>query len=388
VSNFGIVGVGKSKKENNSKWARYQFGLSYNRLADFNERYSIQGKNNASMSYVFADRSHGYDPNELADNLPFDGNLAYQTYITDFDTINGMYTTRMSNDLIHHDHEVTRKGRVGEYAVAFSADYNHKIYLGGSLGFPGIRFEETKTHYENEIQDSTEVIQSFTFNEYQLTTGTGINAKLGMIYLPTHWLRLGLAYHTKTNYSMSDFWYSNMSSTISPGLEYDSESPHGNFSYRLKTPSKFIGSLSMIIAKKGLISIDYSRIDHRQSALLANRYYSNGYNFEAENNAIDSNYTITQNIQIGSEFKLGKFFMARAGYAYFQNPFADDTDNSYNRISYSVGFGYRNKNYFIDFGYRLSTWTEDYYMYDPAIVDVSIIDKSLSNFILTCGFKW
>ena len=143
----------------------------------------------------------------------------------------------------------------------------------------------------------------------------------------------------------------------------------------------------MIIKKLGLISVDYSRVDLSASSLLANRY-NNDYDFSSENTAIDSNYTVTHNIQLGTELRLGKFFMIRAGYAIFQNPFVEVNDPAYNRTSYSAGFGYRNKNYFIDFGYRLSTWKENYYMYDPAIVDNSTIDKSLSNLLVTIGFKW
>ena len=80
--------------------------------------------------------------------------------------------------------------------------------------------------------------------------------------------------------------------------------------------------------------------------------------------------------------------MLRAGFASFQNPFSFDTDNSYNRTSYSAGIGYRNKKYFIDFGARYSTWKDNYYMYDQAIVPVTRIDNNMLNVTLTCGFKW
>ncbi len=386
INNFGIVGTIEPNDKNQSKWSGFQLGLSYNRLADFNEKYSIKGENNASMSYVFANRSIGIAPSDLSSYVPFDGDLAYQTYITDYDTLNGIYTTRMSNEVIYHDHEVTRKGRVGEYVAAISGNYNQRFYIGGSIGFPRIHFTETKSHYENEIQDSTENTESFTFNEYQLTSGNGVNAKIGIILLPFQWLRIGAAYHTRTFYTMTDFWDNDMNATVQNENYYYS-SPQGNYSYRLRTPNKLIGSASVIIKKLGLISVDYSRVDLSASSLLANRY-NNDYDFSSENTAIDSNYTVTHNIQLGTELRLGKFFMIRAGYAIFQNPFVEVNDPAYNRTSYSAGFGYRNKNYFIDFGYRLSKWKENYYMYDPAIVDNSTIDKSLSNLLVTIGFKW
>ena len=86
--------------------------------------------------------------------------------------------------------------------------------------------------------------------------------------------------------------------------------------------------------------------------------------------------------------KLGDFYMIRAGYAIFQNPYSDLNDNSFNRSSYSLGIGYRNKKYFFDLGARYSIWKENYYMYDPSIVANSEIDKSLLNVSFTIGFKW
>ena len=340
------------------------------------------------MSHVFALRSNGIPADELIDSDPFYGELAYQTYITDFDTLTNNYQSRMNSQSINHQHTTSRKGRVGETAIAVSGNYNQKFYIGASIGLPKVSFEENKQHSEIEIQDSSEFEHSFTFNEYQLTTGNGINGKIGIIILPTKWLRFGLAYHTKTHYNLNDYWNTSMNSIISSSEQYSYNSIDGNYNYKLKTPNKIIASTSVIIAKKAIISVDYSRIDHSLSRLSSNRFYGSNYDFEAENNAIDSNYRISNNIQIGTEIKIGSFYMLRAGFASFQNPFSFDTDNSYNRTSYSAGIGYRNKKYFIDFGARYSTWKDNYYMYDQAIVPVTRIDNNMLNVTLTCGFKW
>ena len=160
------------------------------------------------------------------------------------------------------------------------------------------------------------------------------------------------------------------------------------YNYKLNTPNKIIASTSVIVAKKALISVDYSRINHSLSRLNPNTFFGSNYNFEVENNAIDSNYRVSNNIQIGTEIKIGSFYMVRAGFASFQNPFSINTDASYNRNSYSAGIGYRNKNYFIDFGARYSTWKENYFMYDPSIAPASRIDNKMLNITVTCGFKW
>ncbi|MBG14924.1 MAG: hypothetical protein CL853_01075 [Crocinitomicaceae bacterium] len=391
VGSFGIVGVTKQNPEKQSKWNSIQFGFAYNRLADFNESFQINGNNQNnynSMSHVFALRSLGSSPESLLQNDPFYGDLAYQTYITDYDSTTGFYSSRMNSQSIHHDHVVNRKGRVGEYSIAISGNYNQKFYIGGSVGIPKVHFEETKSHSEVEIADSTEFTHSFTFNEYNFTRGNGINAKIGCIILPTQWLRLGLAYHTRTFYNLTDNWNTSMNSRVSETETYSYSSFDGNYRYQLTTPSRLIGSASLIIAKKALISVDYSRINHSTSRLSPDTYYGGNYEFNAENSAIDSNYKAVNNIQIGSEMKLGDFYMIRAGYAIFQNPYSDLNDNSFNRSSYSLGIGYRNKKYFFDLGARYSIWKENYYMYDPSIVANSEIDKSLLNISFTIGFKW
>ena len=179
-----------------------------------------------------------------------------------------------------------------------------------------------------------------------------------------------------------------MSSVISSSEQYSYNSIDGNYNYKLNTPNKIIASTSVIVAKKALISVDYSRINHSLSRLNPNKFYGSNYNYDTENNAIDSNYRVSNNIQIGTEIKIGSFFMLRAGFASFQNPYAFNTDNSYNRNSYSAGIGYRNKKYFIDFGARYSTWKDNYYMYDPAIAPVTRFDNNMLNITVTCGFKW
>ena len=65
-----------------------------------------------------------------------------------------------------------------------SGNFNGKIYIGGTIGFPSIRFSQEKNHIETALDDSLE-IDYFNYNEYLTTRGNGVNAKLGIIVLPT-----------------------------------------------------------------------------------------------------------------------------------------------------------------------------------------------------------
>lgn len=390
MGNIGIVGAIKAGKESASLWKSIQFGLSYNRLANFNERTSISGISDTSMSYVFAAQAGGIHPDDIYESLPFTSGPAYDTYVIDpGDTSGSFYTTQMYLGDFNHQHTITRKGHMGETAIAMSGNFNNTIYIGGTIGFPTIRFRQEKNHTETALSDSLE-IEYFSYNEYLTTRGNGVNAKLGIIILPAKWLRIGAAYHTSTKfYYMKDNWSSSMSSKFKDGESHSSSSPDGSFLYKLRTPGRFIGSLSVIIARKAMISADYEIINYTKSALSSHPFSGSTYNFSKENNAGDINFRATHNIRIGSEIKIAAPIFARLGFAYYQNPYsAIAAENNDAKLTYTGGFGYRVKSFYIDFAVTSSTWKEDYYMYDPILVENTPIKKSTTNLIFTFGRKF
>ena len=42
----------------------------------------------------------------------------------------------MNSQSINHQQTTTRKGRVGEYSIAVSGNYNQNFYIGASIGLP------------------------------------------------------------------------------------------------------------------------------------------------------------------------------------------------------------------------------------------------------------
>ena len=390
IGNMGGVGVIKAGKESATLWKRIQFGLSYNRLSNFNERTSISGISDTSMSYVFAAQASGIHPDDIYETLPFTSSQAYETYVIDpGDSSGSFYTTQMYQGEFNHQHTIYRKGHMGETAIAMSGNFNDKIYFGGTIGFPSIRFRQEKNHSETALSDSLE-IENFTYNEYLSTRGNGVNAKLGIVVLPAKWLRIGAAYHTTTKfYYMKDNWSSSMSSEFKDGESYTSNSPDGSFLYKLKTPGRFIGSLSIIIARKAMISADYEHIDYSKSALSSHPFSGSSYSFSNENNTGDINFRATHNIRIGSEINIAGPLYTRLGFAYYQNPYNPAAlENNDAKLTYTGGFGYRVKSFYIDFAVTSSTWTKDYYMYDPILVENTPIKKSNNNLIFTFGRKF
>jgi len=390
IGNIGVVGVIEAGKESATLWKSIQFGLTYNRLANFNERTSISGISDTSMSYVFAAQARGTHPDDIYESLPFTSGLAYDTYVIDpGDSVGNYYTTQLYEGDFNHQHTITRKGHMGETAIAMSGNFNNKIYIGGTIGFPTIRFTQEKNHSETTLSDSLD-IEHFIYNEYLTTRGNGINAKIGLIVLPTKWFRIGAAYHTPTKfYYMKDNWSSSMSSKFKDGESYSSNSPDGSFLYKLTTPGRLIGSLSFIIAKKAMISADYEYVNYTNSALSKHPFSGSSYNFSEENNSGDLNFRATHNIRIGSEVKIAKPLFARLGFSYYQNPYnSEAVENNKAKLTFTGGLGYRVKSFYIDFAVTSSTWTEDYYMYDPILVENTPIKKSNTNLIFTFGRKF
>ena len=171
------------------------------------------------------------------------------------------------------------------------------------------------------------------------------------------------------------------------GKTYSSSSPYGSFDYFLTTPYRFISSASFIFGKYGVINADYELVDYSTARLREdNSYGSTGADFSIENQNIRTNFQLTQNIRIGTEWRLDPFRI-RAGYRYQGDPISNKfkADNSAN--VYSVGFGIKQDEYYFDMAYSLKT-----YKSQTAIVEehsdyanVSLKDHYIS---FTLGFRF
>ena len=394
MSNFGYVGSIQLPKDNFNKWKSLQFGITYNKLAIFNQSSRITGENVNSMLSTFALFARGLSSDAIADALPYTSELAWQTFTIDpHPTILNEYVHPMRYGNVFQSRTLERKGGYNETAFTFSGNYDNRIYLGGSIGIPNVRFSEEYTHYERALFDTTAtLIDDFTYSYSQTTSGTGLNAKLGVIFLPVDFIRVGFAAHTRTRIGLSDQWSTTMRSNFKDDSSYFEASPIGNYSYVVTTPGRFIFSLAGIIAKKGVISTDIEYVNYANARLRSRSFSGNNYSFANENDAVSTIYTSAINLRVGGEFRLQKFFI-RGGYARNGSPFntksnPDLVENSGARSTYTLGFGFRNRSFYADAAYMLSVWKEDYYLYDPAITNPATLNNNISNITFTVGFRY
>jgi hypothetical protein len=162
-------------------------------------------------------------------------------------------------------------------------------------------------------------------------------------------------------------------------------SPNGAYDYNVNTPFKAIGSMSFVVKKRALISIDYEYVDYSNI-----RMRGDGYDFSDENEAIQTAYVATGNIKAGLEYKVGPFSL-RAGYGLYGSPYASDQINKdafY--TTYSGGFGIKENNFSFDLAYMYTDHSEEYFMYNPQYVSLesTTINSNKNKIVATFGFKF
>lgn len=380
LGNAGLVMVmpaGKALSE--SGWRNIQFGVGLNRLNNYNNRMLIEGFNpNSSLLDAYVNYANGIAPSELNE---FDTRLAFDTWLLDTLGSNTSYFGAVPAGNVLQRKSITTDGSLNEFVLSMGANYKDRFYLGASLGFPFLRYYETSTYRESDSQGAISDFKEFTLNDEYLARGSGFNFKLGMIFRPTEWLRLGTALHTPTFFQINETYSTSISSEFDNGDYYTASSPNGEFDYKLETPMRFIGSIAFVIGEYGLVSADYEFLDYSDARLR-----SKSYKYFDENDAIRNSYVQAHNIRLGTEWRIDAFSF-RGGYAIYGNPFESKiNDGSRNLLSF--GLGYREKNYFLDFAYVMAKGSEDYYLYDPVLVSPAVNDLQQNSFLVTLGFRY
>ncbi len=388
--NFNLGNIGlvydffkRGKFAEGNGWKDVQFGFGINRLNDFNNRVVIQGYSaNSSMMNQYVASANNNGKGSTIDELNnFDTYLAYQTYLLNPIAGDSTHYNSPVTGNVNQQKTITTGGSMNEFVITLGGNYSDKIYLGATLGIPFIRYNEQSIYKEINLNDTIHNFNNYTVNDNLTTTGTGVNIKFGMIYRPNNIVRIGVAIHSPTFYSMEDQWSRKIDSDMGDSGKYTSTSPQGLFDYQLQTPWHLIGSLAFFIGDHGLISADYEFVDYTSAKLR-----SENDDFFDANQTIQSKYTNTNNFRFGTEWRLNPITL-RAGYAISQSPYKT-TINDGKRTVLSFGVGFKEKSYFIDLAYSYSKQNEDYYLYSDATLNPVKNTITGSSVMMTIGLKY
>jgi len=390
ISTIGFIITDKGSESDYSGWRASQFAVSYKKINNYNDRIFINGANlESSILQDFNSRIQGQNPSDIYAYNSFDAGLAWRAYLLNpVDSLDTTTYRPIATGGVHQQKSIIRSGGMNELSISLGANYDNKLFMGMTVGFPMVNYSEEAVHIETDEADTIAYLQSFQMNEKFHTTGTGFNIKLGVILRPNAWIRLGGAFHSPTYLNLSDAYSSYINADFdsvpewsgSGQTQYLTSSPDGHFDYRITTPLRLIGSMAFILQKKGLISMDYEWLDYTMGNLS-----SDLYGFSNENSALNTKYGSASNLRIGAEWRELPFSL-RAGFGLQGSPYS--ANNLSAKTTYSFGLGIRERAFFIDFAYVFSQYSEDYYLYSPVIVAASEIEHSNHQIQSTLGFKF
>lgn len=392
IPNIGVVFAIPVDFNKASMWRSFQVGISSNRTNDFHGRTRTEGVNDNSMLLSYTNYLN-------ENNIPLSGisdfyeGQAFDANLILFDSVANNYLPwyDTANSQVNQVNAVTTRGAQYQTDISFSGNYDGKIYVGGSIGFPRIRYNSTRTFTETFANpDSILDTENYTFEENVTTTGNGFNIKVGAIFVPLPSVRFGLALHTPTWYTMSDSYNTQfVSNFIDNFYNERAESPEGIYDYRLRTPGRMIASAAFLYKKRGLISLEYELVDYSNSSFNSAQGALSPYDFNSENNAVRDIYQTANILKAGAEFRMTNHWTIRGGYTYFGSPIKDEISLvDHSRTNYSGGIGYKNKSFSLDFTFLRSEWEEESYLYDPELVEPIIRERYINNFMVTAGFRF
>ncbi|MCD6178844.1 MAG: hypothetical protein J7K39_02970 [Bacteroidales bacterium] len=386
--NYGMFGMVNTRRirnragGNNSGWKAVNYGFSINRIKNFNNTLFMAGDSySSSLANVWRDNANG----TFYENLnSFSEGLAWETYI--LDTVPGnpyQYYSGAPISGVSQMYWEESKGYIDEMSFAISANYNDKLIIGFSLGIPSLHYERRIRYDEYALESPADYeFSEFHYKERLLTEGSGINAKIGFIYVISPSVRISGAYHTPTYYGeLIDEYDTSLESIMGDDEYYYSESPIGNMVYSLNTPSRLMFGISSFFYKNGFISVDYEYMDYGKSNLS-----SSSYSFIDENQDIMTDFQVTHTLRIGAEWRLD-FLTLRGGYNITSSPMNPDI-NDIISSTISWGAGYRIGSAYFDFAYSKRNTDNLFYMYNPDYVNPASISNTTSNYVFTIGYKF
>jgi len=409
-----VGGTGQGKKKTHA------YSLAINRTADFNSKILYRGINHeSSYSQKFLEQlsNNNIHDSSAAFLFPFGSSLAINTFW--IDTANGwksgnrtfqsLATPLLPTGLIQ-EQMISSNGGITEVALAGATNFNDKFMFGVTFGVPILSYERRTTFTEADATaDETNRFDFAKVTDKLSTKGVGFNLKAGLIYKPVEFIRLGLAVHTPSYYFLTDKYEISMTTNTENFQGTLTQRPDDipeagivtptEFKYSLMTPYKIIGSASYVLREiedvrkqKGFLTVDVEYINYKASSFHTDE--SNADNQETKtylktlNKAIDKAYKGAFNFRAGGELKFTTI-MARAGIAYYGNPYKNIHGEKGSKFQLSGGLGYRNKGMFIDLTY-VHTLTKDVhfaYRLQNSPYSGAQIKGSGGNVLLTVGFK-
>lgn len=351
---FGSLGAVFTKKLY-SDWKSINFGFGINRLADFGRSFKFDAVTYGSRLATIGANANG---KTLAELGAYEDGLAYDTYLMDLEyNSNNQYVTALTDDnYVRKTQTVRQSGGINELALSLAANYDHKLYIGFTLGIDFLTFTDNRKYQELEETGSID-FQEMDFNENRTVNGVGANFKFGLIYRINKMFRVGLAVHTPTWFSLTEKYNTEMRGVVYYNnrlIDTTAFSPEGLYKHNFNSPASLSLSLGTVFKKKGFLALELEYLDYSWAnfSLSGNNVTIDDERYIDDiNEGINNLHQGVLRARIGGELVFD-LFRIRAGYRIQTSPYQQGVEGiSDLRHDISAGFGIRMEHFFIDLGY-------------------------------------
>ncbi|MGV3631695.1 MAG: OmpP1/FadL family transporter [Bacteroidota bacterium] len=380
LNNLGFV-ITNDVSEKNKGFVFSQVGFSYVRVQNFKDEFSYEGQQFSSLLDEFAGQASGLTVDEMYSNLPYTSALAWDTYTIDPDpdVTNGYIPRLGADDEVYHSRSVEAQGGISDYNLNISGNFMNKLYIGGALAIRSGKYTEDYYHRERVI-DPDYSLDSFDYEYHLSTKGAGVNLKLGVIYLPTEQLRLGLSVHTPTFFNFKDNLSTNMIAYHMDTVYRIAEEwvPVNVNKFRLRTPPKVVGSVAYVFGTRGCINVDLEYVNYDFAHLrgTTDTLYTY-YNYASENQESRQQLRSVLNVRVGGELVFNSQYFVRGGFSLYPSAYDRDLYKEQPDLApkgtqiFSGGLGYRWKKSSIDLALRVEHRNYNYYAYSNSLTVVN-----------------
>nr|WP_302829056.1 outer membrane protein transport protein [uncultured Bacteroides sp.] len=383
--------------------------------------------------YLITDLISQEGLNEILKNNP--GYNNYKPYI-----VNGNQVKNLKGDLMYitpgeyggigsngyADYRSTERGGIDQYDFNISFNINDRVYLGFTVGAYAIDYSKYTYYAEDYLGD-----QKYNLQSWNKIHGSGVDFKFGAIVRPFEYspLRIGLAIHTPTFYSLDYKTNARLESDVINDLDINNEMdvPSGNVGlydvntydkldgdmirqFHLQTPWTYNLSLGYTIGKSWALGAEYEYQDYSSMKFKDPEGYSDAFEYENSTTAMMKGVST---VRLGAEYKVIPQFALRAGYNYSSAIFNWDaykslpnnsiqTDTDFNNTkamsNYTLGIGYRGSMFYADLAYKFSSYKSEFFPFVNELIDkqeVVIVSpeptkvkNTRSQVLLTLGIRF
>jgi len=372
----------------NKNWMAKSFGITYNKMADFDNEIFYEGNSLGSISERWAALGTGLHPDDLGFLEAGPAYTAGVIYDREGDGLYEYDYFRHEDQKLYRSQLIDREGGWGEAAVTFSGNYQNKLLIGATVGLDFINYQSKNSYLEDDKPDNVPQFNELRFTEYLTTSGVGFNAKIGAIVKFSPAISWSVSLASPTILSLTD----NFRNTIqykwtenNAVKSADGDSGESRFEYKFINPWRVSTGVGYKIGRSGFIDgeMDYvgynfAKFDFKNANISDQQLQSD------LNRQIDNEFKSSLNFRLGGEYVLDAFRI-RGGVFIYSSPLDQFKDTK----GFSLGFGYRADRWYLDLAYmnRSNSYNFSPYALKNAVVPSVDIKTRSADIGLTIGFK-